>query len=106
MDVVDEYISKRRGVLRVLGNLRLRMRWYWRRRFACVYVALWRQDIVARYLHCVGPSRRDDLRTVTLMIGQGDADIGWAGKGTFKCEVKGVGAWGLFVGVGYESRVK
>jgi len=59
-------------MLRVYGDLGLRVRWYRRRRLAYVYVVVWRGDAIARYLHRVRPGGGDDLCAVTLVIGQGD----------------------------------
>ena len=61
-----------RGMLRVYGNLRLCVRRYWGRRLACVYVVVRWRDVVARYMHGVGPSGRDDLGAVTLVVGRSD----------------------------------
>ena len=60
-----------RGMLRVYGYLCLGVRWYGRGGLAPVYVVWW-GDVVARYLHGVGPRGRDDLGAVTLVVGWGN----------------------------------
>jgi hypothetical protein len=65
-----------RGMLRVYGDLSLGVYWwYGRGRLSRVdMVVVRRGDVVARYLHRVGPGGRYDLRAVTLIVG-------WGGRG-------------------------
>jgi hypothetical protein len=64
-DVVAQYLS--------LGAC-----WYGRGRLSSIDMVVWWGDVVAGYLHSVGPGGSDDLRAVALVVGRDEVD--WGGN--------------------------
>ena len=65
-----------------------------------MYVVVWRRDVVAGYLHDVGPSGGDDLGVVTtLIVGGSDRRHGVCGGGDVGMRRGWCGEWVRWGGI-------